>query len=87
MDMAAYKSKLAEANLGFLLSHRAFSESVLSFRPGQRGVITNGKVLGPLQDTESFLTEDFSLLEKYTMKTYAEKIKSLINEMGLDYNA
>ena len=44
MDMDTYKDKLSKADLGFLLSHAAFSQQVLEFEPGQRGVVVNGKV-------------------------------------------
>ena len=42
------------------------------------------QVIGPLKADELFTQEDFNLLEKYTMKTSAEKIKSKVKTMKLE---
>ena len=42
------------------------------------------QVIGPLKVDELFTQEDFNLLEKYTMKTSAEKIKSKVKTMKLE---
>ena len=44
MDFEAYQEKLNKANNAVFHSHRIFCERVLEFRPGERGIITNGKV-------------------------------------------
>ena len=41
-------------------------------------------MIGPLKADELFTQEDFNLLEKYTMKTSAEKIKSKVKTMKLE---
>ena len=37
---------------------------VLSMKPGQRGVVANGLIIGPLDEEETFSEEDVALLEK-----------------------
>ena len=44
MDFEAYQEKLNKANNAVFHSHRIFCERVLEFKPGERGIITNGKV-------------------------------------------
>lgn len=53
---------------------RVYCQRVLSFKAGQRGVVANGRVLGPFDEEENFTVEDFSLLERFTSSTYLEKI-------------
>ncbi len=51
-----------------------FASSVLGLRKGQSAVVINGKVIGPLDETESFGLDDFSLLEKFSMSKYGERM-------------
>ena len=44
MDVAAYTNKLNTFSLEKFRSHRIFCDRVINFQPGQRGVISNGKV-------------------------------------------
>ena len=44
MDFEVYQEALDKANNAAFHSHRIFCERVLEFRPGERGIITNGKV-------------------------------------------
>lgn len=50
----------------------------------QRGVVANGRVLGPLDDDENFLIEDFSLLERFTSSSYLEKINVALENSSED---
>uniref|UniRef100_A0A8C5CEX1 UDP-glucose glycoprotein glucosyltransferase 2 n=1 Tax=Gadus morhua TaxID=8049 RepID=A0A8C5CEX1_GADMO len=43
-----------------------FCRDVLKLGAGQRAVVANGRILGPLGDQEEFTLEDFQLLEKMT---------------------
>lgn len=54
--------------------HRVFVTSVLKFKPGQRGVVTNGRVFGPLEEDETFVVDDFALLDRIFFNNFAEKI-------------
>lgn len=53
---------------------RVYAQRVLGLKQGERAVIANGRVLGPLSDNEEFTEEDFSLLERFTRATYLDKI-------------
>lgn len=57
---------------------RVYSQRVLNLKEGERAVVANGRVLGPLSDNESFTGEDFSLLERFTSATYLDKINKAI---------
>ena len=64
--------------------HSIFVDSVLKFSSGQRGIVVNGKVIGPLDAEEQFTTDDFELLEKLTMAQYGEKlVQSFYNHMDV----
>lgn len=53
---------------------KTYLKEVLSFKPGDCGIISNGRILGPFAPNEEFLTADFLLLEKYALNSYAEKV-------------
>lgn len=57
---------------------RVYCQRVLSLKAGQRAIIANGRVLGPLEDDEIFTIEDFSLLERFTRSSYLDKINSAL---------
>jgi hypothetical protein len=57
--------------------HSTFCRSALSLKPGQNGVLVNGKLIGPLDKKEHFGADDFNLLEKFTMSQYGEKMLNL----------
>ena len=44
MDFADYNDKLRGFKGEVIQSHAAFCSKVLGFKPGERGIITNGKV-------------------------------------------
>ncbi|XP_071084353.1 UDP-glucose:glycoprotein glucosyltransferase 1-like isoform X2 [Haliotis cracherodii] len=84
MDMKTYLAALNKQGDTFLKSHRAFAQKVLLFEETARGIITNGKVIGPLDDGEDFLPDDVGLLEKYTLQQSARKIREQIRGLGYD---
>jgi UDP-glucose:glycoprotein glucosyltransferase len=47
---------------------------VLNVPAGSRAIVTNGRILGPLEQMEKFTLDDFSLLERYSMNSYGDKI-------------
>lgn len=63
---------------------RVYSQRVLSLKAGQRAVIANGRVLGPLDDDETFTVEDFSLLERFSRSTYLDKINFALENTSED---
>ncbi|XP_015482881.1 UDP-glucose:glycoprotein glucosyltransferase 2 isoform X1 [Parus major] len=81
MDGDAFEKKYNTLELDLIKTHQMFCQEVLKLLPGQMAVISNGRVLGPLDENE-FYAEDFNLLEKITYSTSAEKIKAIVKEMG-----
>ncbi|XP_031955950.1 UDP-glucose:glycoprotein glucosyltransferase 2 isoform X4 [Corvus moneduloides] len=81
MDGDTFEKKYNTLGLDLIKTHQLFCQEVLKLLPGQMAVISNGRVLGPLDENE-FSAEDFNLLEKITYSTSAEKIKAVVKEMG-----
>uniref|UniRef100_A0A673GKV0 UDP-glucose ceramide glucosyltransferase-like 1 n=1 Tax=Sinocyclocheilus rhinocerous TaxID=307959 RepID=A0A673GKV0_9TELE len=76
--------KFNTMEVDFLHSHQKYCKEVLKLKAGQRAVVSNGRVLSLLDEEEEFSVEDFHLLEKITLHTSAEKIKSKIKQMNLN---
>ncbi|KAL1021949.1 hypothetical protein UPYG_G00020290 [Umbra pygmaea] len=84
MDVALFKSAFEGPTFNFLLSHTAYCRDVLKLRTGQRAVISNGRIIGPLEDGEVFNQDDFLLLESIILKTSGERIKSKVEPFGVE---
>lgn len=66
-----------------LKSFNSYATDVLNFGSGQSGVVTNGRILGPFDEDEDFLIDDFALLEQHTLKGSVNKILNILKESGL----
>uniref|UniRef100_A0A671PG61 UDP-glucose:glycoprotein glucosyltransferase 2-like n=1 Tax=Sinocyclocheilus anshuiensis TaxID=1608454 RepID=A0A671PG61_9TELE len=84
MDHDAFEKKFNTMELDFLHSQQKYCKEVLKLKAGQRAVVSNGRILSLLDEEEEFSVEDFHLLEKITLRTSAEKIKSKIKQMNLN---
>ncbi|KAK2904985.1 hypothetical protein Q8A67_006784 [Cirrhinus molitorella] len=84
MDLDAFEKKFNTMELDFLHSQQKYCKEVLKLKAGQRAVVSNGRILSLLDEEEEFSVEDFHLLEKITLRTSAEKIKSKIKQMNLN---
>ncbi|XP_033883583.3 UDP-glucose:glycoprotein glucosyltransferase 1-like isoform X1 [Acipenser ruthenus] len=84
MDIGLFKSAYDSPKVDFLLSHAAFCRDVLKLKKGQRAVISNGRIIGPLEDGEVFNQDDFLLLESIILKTSGERIRSKIEQLGIE---
>ncbi|KAJ8978902.1 hypothetical protein NQ317_008881 [Molorchus minor] len=71
------KIEAQELNLKML---RIYCQRVLNLKEGERAVIANGRVLGPLEEDETFTADDFNLLERFTSAIYLEKITELLSK-------
>uniref|UniRef100_H2UQ26 UDP-glucose ceramide glucosyltransferase-like 1 n=1 Tax=Takifugu rubripes TaxID=31033 RepID=H2UQ26_TAKRU len=80
MDAALFKEAYESLKFDFLLSHAAFCRDVLKLKKGQRAVISNGRIVGPLGEEEVFNQDDFLLLENIILKTSGERIKSKVQQ-------
>uniref|UniRef100_A0A665U6T4 UDP-glucose ceramide glucosyltransferase-like 1 n=1 Tax=Echeneis naucrates TaxID=173247 RepID=A0A665U6T4_ECHNA len=78
MDVSLFKDAYDGLKFDFLLSHTSYCRDVLKLKKGQRAVISNGRIIGPLEEDEVFNQDDFLLLESIILKTSGERIKSKI---------
>uniref|UniRef100_A0AAQ5YAQ2 UDP-glucose ceramide glucosyltransferase-like 1 n=1 Tax=Amphiprion ocellaris TaxID=80972 RepID=A0AAQ5YAQ2_AMPOC len=83
MDVDAFEKKFNTLEVDFIRSQQLFCRDALKLRPGQRAVISNGRILGPFEEQEEFTVEDFHLLEKITLSGSAEKVKTKVKQMGM----
>ncbi|XP_077205462.1 UDP-glucose:glycoprotein glucosyltransferase 1 isoform X1 [Paroedura picta] len=84
MDMDTFEDAFQSPKVDFLLSHAMYSRDVLKLKKGQRAVISNGRIIGPLEDGELFNQDDFHLLENIMLKTSGQKIKTHVQELGVE---
>ncbi|XP_066537014.1 UDP-glucose:glycoprotein glucosyltransferase 1 isoform X2 [Hoplias malabaricus] len=84
MDVPLFKSAYESPKVDFLLAHAAYCRDVLKLRKGQRAVISNGRIIGPLEDGEVFNQDDFLLLESIILKTSGERIKSKVQQLAVE---
>ncbi|GAA6231484.1 UDP-glucose:glycoprotein glucosyltransferase 2-like isoform X2 [Lates japonicus] len=83
MDVDAFEKKFNTLEVDFIRSQQLFCRDVLKLSPGERAVISNGRILGPFEEKEEFTVEDFHLLEKITLSGSAEKVKARVKQMGM----
>ncbi|XP_062312651.1 UDP-glucose:glycoprotein glucosyltransferase 2 isoform X3 [Osmerus eperlanus] len=83
MDTDAFEKTFNTLEVHLLRSQQLFCRDVLKLSPGRRAVVSNGRILGPLEEEEEFTVEDFHLLEQITQSSTAEKVKGRIKQMGI----
>uniref|UniRef100_A0A7N9AXD7 UDP-glucose ceramide glucosyltransferase-like 1 n=1 Tax=Mastacembelus armatus TaxID=205130 RepID=A0A7N9AXD7_9TELE len=84
MDVDGFEKKFNTLEVDFIHSQQLFCRDVLKMSPGQRAVISNGRILGPFEEQEEFTVDDFHLLEKITLSGSTEKVKANIKQMGMN---
>ncbi|XP_048668114.1 UDP-glucose:glycoprotein glucosyltransferase 1 isoform X1 [Marmota marmota marmota] len=84
MDFSLFKEVFESSKMDFILSHAVYCRDVLKLKKGQRAVISNGRIIGPLEDSELFNQDDFHLLENIILKTSGQKIKSHIQQLRVE---
>ncbi|NXG55323.1 UGGG1 glucosyltransferase, partial [Hemiprocne comata] len=84
MDVNVFKEAFESPKVDFILSHAVYCRDVLKLKKGQRAVISNGRIIGPLEDGEMFNQDDFHLLENIILKTSGQKIKAQIHQLGFE---
>ncbi|KAF3824566.1 hypothetical protein GH733_008851, partial [Mirounga leonina] len=84
MDFSLFKEVFESSKMDFILSHAMYCRDVLKLKKGQRAVISNGRIIGPLEDSELFNQDDFHLLENIILKTSGQKIKSHIQQLRVE---
>ncbi|XP_029385901.1 UDP-glucose:glycoprotein glucosyltransferase 2 isoform X1 [Echeneis naucrates] len=83
MNVDAFEKKFNTLEVDFIHSQQLFCRDILKLGPGERAVISNGRILGPFEEQEDFTVEDFHLLEKITLSGSAEKVKATVKQMGM----
>lgn len=67
-----------------IVTGEKFCKQVLHFKPGHVGIIANGKIVGPLDENEEFVTADYILLERHALKSSVDKIyKALESKLNI----
>ncbi|KAJ4438070.1 hypothetical protein ANN_14009 [Periplaneta americana] len=84
VDLTGLSEALQEDTSEILRIQQTYCQQVLNIPPGGRAIVTNGRVLGPLEDSEKFTLDDFSLLERYSMNSYGDKILQTLKKKRLD---
>lgn len=72
--MTELSEVVGQDSIETLRVQQLYCRHVLNVRAGGRAIVTNGRILGPLEETEKFILDDFSLLERYSMNSYGDKI-------------
>jgi UDP-glucose:glycoprotein glucosyltransferase len=70
----------SDAWSGLLAAYTDYCTSVLDVPNGARAVIANGRILGPLEDDEQFLADDFGLLDKFSMTAHTDRLQQAIKK-------
>uniref|UniRef100_UPI00398E35CF UDP-glucose:glycoprotein glucosyltransferase 1 isoform X2 n=1 Tax=Pristiophorus japonicus TaxID=55135 RepID=UPI00398E35CF len=83
MDNVGFKKMFESLDLNFILSHSSFCKDVVKLKRGQRAIISNGRIVGPLEENEIFNQNDFHLLESIAFEA-AEKIKIKIQMLAIE---
>ncbi|XP_071798762.1 UDP-glucose:glycoprotein glucosyltransferase 1-like isoform X1 [Asterias amurensis] len=86
MNMEDFLKQFEDKKANFLKIQRSFCENVLNLLPGQRAIIANGRVFGPLSEDEHFKEDDFVLAEKLILQTSAANIKSKMEKLSSHFS-
>ncbi|XP_012578613.1 PREDICTED: UDP-glucose:glycoprotein glucosyltransferase 2 [Condylura cristata] len=82
VNTKAFEKKYNTVGVSVFRTHQLFCQDVLKLSPGEIGVVSNGKFIGPLD--KNFYAEDFYLLEKITFTKSVEKIKGIVENMEMN---
>ena len=79
MDMDAFNT-LFDSDEAFatVQNHQLYSGRVLGLTPGQRALVANGRIFGPLRSDEEFRAQDFTLVEKLLVAMSAGDVKAKV---------
>lgn len=60
---------------------RVYCQTVHSFKSSDNVIISNGRIYGPLEQNETFSTDDFDLMERFSNHHYGDKIRKAFQEI------
>ncbi|XP_005100215.1 UDP-glucose:glycoprotein glucosyltransferase 1 [Aplysia californica] len=81
MDIDKYIADLSAQNTDFLKVHGQFASRVLSLRPGEKAIVTNGAVLGPIGREEELSVEDVNLMERLAYQQAGKKVAEAVSAL------
>jgi UDP-glucose:glycoprotein glucosyltransferase len=74
VDLTELSEILIQVSIETLKVQQLYCRHVLNVPAGSMAIVTNGRILGPLEETEKFTLDDFSLLERFSLNSYGDKI-------------
>ena len=87
VEMSQFIKEVEETDEDLFTVHRLFATEDLKLGDS-RGLVVNGKIIGPLAVEEEINTEDFDLLEKLMMSQYGDKlVQAFYNQLDVQQAA
>ena len=59
-------------------AHKLFCRNTLKLKPGQSGILSNGRLIGPFEDGEKFSEEDFNTLELFELSSHGRALIDIV---------
>ena len=59
-------------------AHKLFCRNTLKLKPGQSGILSNGRLIGPFEDGEKFSEEDFHTLELFELSSHGRALIDIV---------
>jgi UDP-glucose:glycoprotein glucosyltransferase len=84
VDLTELSEILIQVSIETLKVQQLYCRHLLNVPEGGRAIVTNGKILGPLEQTEKFTLDDFSLLERFSLNSYGDKILQTFRKKTAD---
>jgi len=84
VDLTELSEILIQVSIETLKVQQLYCRHVLNVPAGGRAIVTNGRILGPLEETEKFTLDDFSLLERFSLNSYGDKILQTFRKKTAD---
>ncbi|KAK4469064.1 hypothetical protein MN116_006653 [Schistosoma mekongi] len=65
----------------FLQMHSTIARKMIGLKPGERAVVVNGKIVGPFDAFEEFLSDDFRLAERLALRNGAKELGDKVEKI------
>lgn len=82
--MSELSEALIQVSIETLKVQQLYCRNMLNVPAGGRAIVTNGRILGPLEETEKFTLDDFALLERFSLNSYGDKILQTLRKKTAD---
>lgn len=77
------EEEISKFDDNLFVSHSTFLQQGLGLARGARAVIVNGRVLGPLNENESFIEDDFILLDRHLSTTINDRLVRIVSRLDI----